>query len=46
MTGVQTCALPIWSAAITGVLCLVYGWLRWRVNAYIQRLRTHLKEDQ
>ena len=35
-----------WIAAITGVLCLVYGWLRWRVGTYIKRLRTHLKEDQ
>ena len=35
-----------WIAAIAGVLCLMYGWLRWRVNAYIQRLRAHLKGDQ
>ena len=35
-----------WSAAITGVLCLVYGYLRWAVARRVKRLRTHLKEDQ
>ena len=35
-----------WIAAITGVLTLAYGGLRWWVNAHVKRLRTHLKEDQ
>ena len=33
-----------WIAAIVGVLTLVYGGLRWWVNAHVKRLRTHLKE--
>ena len=35
-----------WIAVIAGVLTLVYGGLRWWVNAHVKRLRTHLKEDQ
>ena len=35
-----------WIAAITGVLCLVCGYLRWTIAQGIERLRTYLKEDQ
>ena len=46
MTGVQTCALPIFKTFVTGFCCILFGWMIWFFDRNGEKLRYEISHDR